>query len=154
MVKITHWWYDYSERFPIHRKGPSFHRILSRVFIMIIWNLMVFVWEGTLNLTTRKRESYLPSDQYIYAAPDKGWRIFIYFWQRKKKCVSLSYQMKIFAPPPKILFLVYKWNEFPFYIEEENHIVGSNINSLNYWATFNQCCIKFAQLNLFWWVSW
>ena len=27
--------------------------------------------------------------------------------------------------------------------------VGSNINSLNYWATLNQCCIKFAQLTLF-----
>ena len=27
--------------------------------------------------------------------------------------------------------------------------VGSNINSLNYRATFNQCCIKFAQLTLF-----
>ena len=28
--------------------------------------------------------------------------------------------------------------------------VGSNINSLNYWAPFNQCCIKFAQLTHFW----
>ena len=28
----------------------------------------------------------------------------------------------------------------------------ANINSLNYWATITQCCIKFAQLTLFWWV--